>query len=499
MLQLTHSTKARTAAVPTNVTTLSVSWLNGQFKAVAVQRGVIEGTWEHPGEVEGTQNFEQLIRDAVKETGFRGTTVSLVLAHPRLTQQLVETPPIRGPALAKFVARQAQQQKMFEGEAAAAYQPAVSGHESQRLLLHLFPRPLLDQLIQAAQRNDLFLTSVIPSTAVLQSQLEQLPMEKTEIALLAADTGGFTTVIIGRSDGQVLLARTLASSWNSEAARLSVDLSRTILFVNQQYGVAVDKGVWLFGSGTKEHFPELQRLIQVPVKLSPVEYSPFYWATETLKLKLGPTTPNFVSLELQKAPQRKTMLKVTTVITALVVTACLGATVFCQLQARESRQRLAKLTAQSTQLQTRHQELQKQIAELNRKHDVIQRVIDNRTPPVPGWFLGYLSEAVPAELVVTNLHLKREADRWRFQLAGVLQPTGRPTTPNALSNAVATLSTRLTTGPFHCKLLTNGGTNAPAASTAKAPTLANWAARLAANAPPDTTAETNFKLEGVLR
>ena len=30
--------------------------------------------------------------------------------------------------------------------------------------------------------------------------------------------------------------------------------------------------------------------------------------------------------------------------------------------------------------------------------------------------------------------------------------------------------------------------------------LTTWkAARLAANAPPDTTAETNFKLEGVLR
>lgn len=498
-LQLSHVEKQRTASVATNVTTLSVSWLNGQFKAVAVVRGVVEGTWEKPEEVEGTQFFEELLREAVKETGYRGTTVSLLLAHRRLTQQLIETPPLKGLPLQKFIQRTAQQQKMFEGEAAFAYQPAVSGKDSQRLLLHLFPRPLLDQLVQAAQRNDLFLTSVVPSTAVLQSQLEQLPMEKNEIALLAADTGGSTTVIIGKLDGQVLLARTLASSWNTEAARLAVDLSRTILFVNQQYGVAVDKGVWLFGAGTKEHFPELQRHIQVPVKLSPLDYSPFYWATETLRLKLGPTMPNFISLELQKAPQRRTLLKLTTVITAVVVAACLTGSGWCWFQARQDRKQLDALTAQEGKLQQRHKELQTLITEMTRKQDVVRRAIDDRPPPVPGWFLGYLSHALPTELVLTNLHIKRDRELWQFRLAGQLQPTGHGATNNTLTNAVALLSERLVSGPFHCKLVSEVQTNQPAA-TNRAPAIASWAARLAA---PVTTVETNvtqrFQLEGVMR
>ncbi len=502
MLQISHSPKARAAAaVSTNVTTLSVSWLKDQFKAVAVQRGVIEGTWEHPGEIEGAQHFEELVREAVKQTNYRGTTISLLLAHPRLTQQLVETPPLRGQMLAKFVARQAQQQKMFEGAAAAAHQPAVSGRDSQRLLLHLFPKPLLDQLMQAAQRNDLFLTSVLPSTAVLQSQLEQLPMEKNDIALVAADTGGSTTVIIGRNDGQVLLARTLASSWNTESARLAVDLSRTILFVAQQYGVGVDKGVWLFGPNAKEHVTELQQHIQVPVKLSPVEYTPFYWATEALKLKLGPTTPNFISLDLQKAPQRKTLLKVTTAITLLVVAACLLGSAWCHFQVRTGRSRLAALVGQTAMLQSRHKELQTLNAEMARQHDVVQRVIDNRNPPVPGWFLGYLSEAVPVDLVVTNLHLKRERELWQFQLDGVLQPTGRPPGPGTLSNAVAVLSARLATGPFHCKIMTAGETNqtAAAAAPAKAPAIATWAARLSSATQSEPVAESHFSLEGVMR
>jgi Tfp pilus assembly protein PilN len=499
MLRISSTLKATTAALPTTVTTLSVSWLVDQFKAVAVQRGVIEGTWERPGEITGTQHFEELLREAVKQTGYRGTTVSLLLAHPRLTQQLVETPPLRGPLLAKFVARQAEQQKMFEGAAASAFQPAVSGRESQRLLLHLFPQPLLDQLVVATQRNDLFLTTVIPSTAVLQSQLEQLPMEKDEIALLAADTGGSTTVIIGRNDGQVLLARTLASSWNTEPARLAVDLSRTILFANQQYGVAVGKGLWLFGPNARNYCNELQRHIQAPVKLSPVEYTPFYWATEALKLKLGLKTPNFVGLELQQAPQRRTLMQVTGAVTVLAALACLLGSLWCYVQARVVRSRLAAQTTQIAQLQTRHKELQTLHADLARKQDVVRLVVENRTPPVPGWFLGYLGEAVPPELVVTNLHVKRGSNLWQFQMAGQLQPAGKPNTSNTLAAAVAELSTRLANGPFHCLVFRSVATNPVAATSAKSPALATWAARLSSTAATETNMQTQFSLEGVMR
>ena len=52
--------------------------------------------------------------------------------------------------------------------------------------------------------------------------------------------------------GQILLARTLPGNWNQDAQRLAVDLNRTILFVNQQQGAALNQGVWLFGPGAVE-------------------------------------------------------------------------------------------------------------------------------------------------------------------------------------------------------------------------------------------------------
>jgi len=65
--------KLGASAIPAHLSTLSVSWLNGQFKAVAVHRGSIEGTWENPAEADDPANFEALVREAIQKAGFRGS------------------------------------------------------------------------------------------------------------------------------------------------------------------------------------------------------------------------------------------------------------------------------------------------------------------------------------------------------------------------------------------------------------------------------------------
>src|SRR5438132_3936746 len=271
-------------AIPAHLTTLSVSWLNSQFKAVAVHRGAVEGTWENPAELDTSVTFEALLREAIQKTGFRGQTVSMVLAHPRLVQQLVDVPPVKGAALKKVVQRQAQQQKMFPGEAAWAFQTSRSDKAPQSIILHLFPKQMLDQFVQGCKRNGLRLACVIPAAAVLHSQLSELPLEKEETAVLAGDTAGSVTIVVGRRNGQIFLARTLPGNWNEGAERMAVDLNRTVLFLNQQHGVTVDKGVWLFGRRTVDQLSALQSQTQLPIKISPVQFNPFYWATESLKL-----------------------------------------------------------------------------------------------------------------------------------------------------------------------------------------------------------------------
>ncbi len=431
-----------------HLTTLSVSWLNGQFKAVAVHRGAVEGTWEHPGDIEGAGQFEGLIREAVTETNYHGQTVSLLLAHPRLVQQLVDLPPVKGPTLQKLIRRQVQQQKLFPGEAAWAWQSSVPAKGGQRVILHLFPKPMLDQLVQGCQRNGLDLISVVPVSAVLHYQLARLPLEKEEVTLLAAETGGTTSVAAGRGDGQLLLVRTLPNTWNASVERLALDLNRTILFLTQQLGEELNEGMWLFGPGAREQAPALQGQMQLPVAVNPVEYQPFYWATEALKLRLA-RTPNFLSEQMQKAPQRRVYAKVVGAGALLLVLLAMASSAFALWQARQETANLERLRQSAAQLETRRQQLQQRNTDLSHQQQLVNVVLDRRPSPVPVWFLGYLSEVVPPELVVTNLHLKREDNSWRVQMATVWQGATNQPALGEVSNVVARLQAQLFSGPFH--------------------------------------------------
>ncbi|MGH7967393.1 MAG: hypothetical protein ACREIC_01565, partial [Limisphaerales bacterium] len=359
--------------IPRNVTTLSVSWLNNQFKAVSVHRGRVEGAWERPGESDGAGNFEKFLKEAVRETGYRGHSVSLVLAHPRLVQQLVDAPPVKGMALFKVIQRQAEHQKVFPGEAAWASQTSPYGKGLQRVLLHLFPRVLLNQFIQGARNNGLHLGSVLPPSAMLHYQITQLPLEKGDVALLAAETAGSTTLVIGRSDGQILLARTLTGTWNDEPQRLALDLNRTILFANQQYGNAGIKGVWLFGPGAEEKSKVIQGQIQFPVSVSPVPYESYYWATQALKLR-PEFTPNILSRQMQKAPQRRVLATVVALCTLLVLAASLTASAYFLKQAKIEGTTIKALSHQAERLQSRERDLLTMDAELTRKRQVIKLI-----------------------------------------------------------------------------------------------------------------------------
>ncbi|PWU18452.1 MAG: hypothetical protein C5B50_09015 [Verrucomicrobia bacterium] len=447
MIKLATMRRVEAEAIPAHTTTLSVSWLNNQFKAVAVHRGTVEGTYEHPVDVDGANNFEALIREAVRQTGYHGQTVSLVLAHPRLAQQLVDVPPLKDAAVRRVLQRQAQQQKLFPGEAAWAYQRSLSAKGAQQVILHLFPKGLQDQLVQGAQRNSLHLVSLVPPSALIHRQLARLGAEKGDLNLLAAETGGSTTIVIARGDGQIVLVRTLTGTWNDGPERLALDLNRTLPFIAQQFGSPV-KNLWLFGPGAAEQREAMQRTMQLGLHLSPVEHTPLYWAIEALKLQPS-ETPNFITPVMQQAPQRRAFAKVTAVAAGFVLLASLATAAVCQFQAKQEASRIDNLQKNAARLKTSLDQLNGQTADLAREQQMVQLVIDGKEPPVPLWFLGYLGEAVPRDLVVTNLHVKRDGDVWQVQMAGVPQTTVQAVTLESFSLSVAKLTANLANGPFH--------------------------------------------------
>jgi hypothetical protein len=509
MLKLRPKPKLGDNQIPVQLTTLSVSWLNNEFKAAAIHRGSIVASWERPGDTDGAGDFGLFIREAVEQTGYQGQTVSLVLAHPRLVQQLVDVPPVSGPLLEKVIQRQAQQQQMFPGETAWTYQNSLIGKGKQTIVLHLLPRPLLNQLIQGCKLNGLHLAAVLPASAVLQLQLPQLPLDKTEFGLLAAETGGSTTLLIGRNDGQIILARTLSDSWTESPDRFAVNLKRTILFASQQYAVTLSKGVWLFGPGADQASANVQRQIELPVNASPVPSDHFYWATAAARLAHD-SGPNFLSAKQQKAPQRRAFAEVVAALTILAVIASLAASGYFLYAARQEAANIKRLRTELARLDGQRVQLEQLDSEMGRKKQAAKLVLGDRQPPIPAWLLAYLGQIVPDDLVVTNVQIARRDDLWSLKLAGVPQQGLKHPVAQPVGDALALLRSRLAGSPFHLKIIEPGEKAREAQPKAEPASIGatgpgpGWINRLTSAVtgkplPPKAAPIDHFYIEGLLR
>src|SRR4029453_9450791 len=103
---------------------------------MGVNKGTVVGTWERSGVQEDFTDFSTVLTEAVDKTRYVGSNVALVLAHPRLTQQLVEVPPVKGWNLERYIQRRVTQLKTFEAEASWSYQPTLPTKNAKALLLH---------------------------------------------------------------------------------------------------------------------------------------------------------------------------------------------------------------------------------------------------------------------------------------------------------------------------------------------------------------------------
>ena len=434
-----------------NETILSISLLNERFGATAVHRGNVVNNWERPAPVADFADFSSVLRDAIKQTGYAGTPAIVVLAHQRLAQQLVETPPIKGRNLKWFLQRRVKDLKPFPSEAAWSYQPTLPTRNAQALLLHLFPKDLLDQLVEGCKQVELQCARVIPASAILQHQLTMLPLEPNEVALLAAETGTTTTVVIGRKDGQIYLGRTLSSSWNVHPDRVTVDLNRTILYVKQQFGASVGS-VWLFGAGAQARLSPMQTTLRLPVKLSPVQATPFYWNHEALRLPVEDSS-NLISMDQLQAPRRRLFLRVTSMLVGVLGLSALLAAGGVQMLVMERARQLGVLQAKVEQMREHRAGLQEREKTFLQQKQFVKVVSEEKVQPVPGWFLGYLGNTLPEELFLTHFRLNLERDQWHLELGGSLQPTTNQAPAALFTAAVATLKKNLIQGPFHVRVL----------------------------------------------
>jgi hypothetical protein len=446
--------------------TLSLSWLNGQLKFLHVRDDLTVATWECSGQVEdlGTPALDlpELLREAVEQTGYSGKNVALVLEHPQLIHQLVDMPPAQGREQVLYIERLVAQWKISEGETAWGWQPAESIKLNKGVVLYMFPKLLQDQLIEGCRTAGLHLMVMVSTTVVLGSQLAELPLVDNEIVLLAAEIEGKTALVVGRKEGPVFSERSVRHCWHKDPARIVLEISRSIRFVKQQFGADVNS-ICFFGPGAEQQRELLAKEAEVPVRVSPVAFTPFYWAEQLLKIPPG-TLPNLISQRQREAPRRRALARITGFLTgALLVIPALVLTVWIETRVQAESNAVTKIRPHEVRLQAQKDDLQKRIAELKQKKELIQLINGPKLPPIPGWILVYIANNIPHELLLTELQVKRMDD---ISEGGGAAPARKSASPAKAAKVTPTGSPEAPPGGLWSVRLVGDGKAAPAGETA---------------------------------
>ena len=428
------------------VTALGVAWLNGRFSALVLDKGVVRRGWTSTAPVETKSDFAKALKEARRETAYEGSSVTVLLAHPRLAQHWVEVPSGRNPQLAKYLQRQVEQHKPFPQPAVWATQPTASHRNTPGAILNMLPRQVHDEIVSGVTSAGLNLAQIVPVTEVLRSQLVALGQAGTETFLVAAPAGDGTAIILARGDGSIQLARTLNEPWTRSADRVATEISRTLLFAQQQQGVPVSLA-WLIGAGAETVGGAVESQTGVRVGLADGGDAEFFWNLSLLRFGLNHPV-NLVSREVQEAPARRLLLRLTATTGVVAVVAAGVFAVWVHLLVAREQGNIRKLKQDVADLQEKHKSLQDVFRGIDRRERFVAEVGGEGVDPMPMWFLGYLSDVVPNDLMVTNVVVGTRTNGWDVKVAGVLQPAAIADGRGDTQALTEQLATSLGQGPF---------------------------------------------------
>lgn len=425
-------------------TILSVSLLYGEMKVLVVERGIVRKQWECADPVKDLDGLRRALTEVLRVTGFSGRYVSFVVEDTFFVHQFLQIPAMKTKDLKVFLARKADQIKTFEGPAAFAYRRTCTRKGGEGVLLDVLPKTYVDELIRLCQ--DLRLTPVRLTrlTGILARHLRELPIRKGDVAGLAAEVAGKTVLVVGTSDGEVLFDRYLGCSWaeDQEIERVGREMTRSVLFAKQQFTVAVGD-VWLMGGRAEQHTEQLRQHLDAVVKTSPVHPDGFYWARAAVKLPVRDDS-NFIPVEIQKAVLQQVMTGVTVAAVIALVISVVGAVAAVEVLIQRAQSGSQTSSTQTVSLEAEKEAWNRRFVELDRQKQFAHAVVEEWEPPLPGWFLGYLGDALPDELVLSKASLGRDDHGWAVQLVG--------NAPRAMTQSAVLLQSledRLKDGPYH--------------------------------------------------
>jgi len=438
------SNKFRKTFLPKQLTVLSVSLVNGRFKAMSIINDSIHQSWERPEVLIKFEALRQAISDAIHHTQYPGTHIAVLVEDQRCMTLTLQLPTMPLTDLLPILERKTQQAKTWEGPAAWHYHLGMQARGKQSVHLEIWPQSLIDDLIQICEDLGLHLQQLASLSALSESQFSSLPVEPGEATILISMLEGKVMFVAGGEDGTPFLIRHLspAQDWVPLGERIGTEVNRTIMFINQQINLNIPQ-IWFLGEEERLTLAEVQPHVSTPILPCPFnpDWKYWLWVGATLPIDLA---NNFTPSHVLRAPLRNVFTHTVAATIAGLLIFGVGTAGMIEGYFAKNRDSVQAVKNQVQSFQQDQQGWKGRLVALHNKQQWVQTITNARTPSLEGPFLSYLGTVLPPQTILFKVSLKRTNANWDVELTG--------NTSTNLSESLlqlAQLAKQLADGPYH--------------------------------------------------
>jgi hypothetical protein len=425
------------------LTVLSVSLVNGRFKAMSIINDSIHQSWERPGVIIKPEALRQAIADAIHHTQYPGTHIAVLVEDQRCMPLTLQLPVMPLTDLLPILERKAQQAKTWEGAAAWRYHLGIQARGKQSVHLEIWPQSLIDDMTQVCEDLGLQLQQLVSLSALSESQLSTLPVEPGEATILISMVEGNVMFVAGGEDGTPFLIRHLAPAqdWVPLGERIGTEVNRTIMFIVQQLNLPIPH-IWFLGEEERLTLAEIQPHVSTPLLPSPInpDWKYWLWVGATLPIDLA---NNFTPSHVLRAPVRNLLTHAVAATIAGLLIFGVGTAGMIEGYFVKNRDSIQTVNNQAQSFQQDQQDWKGRLVALHNKQQWAQ-TITTRVPSLEGPFLSYLGTVLVPQTILYNVSLKRTNAHWDVELTG--------NTSTNLSESLLLLeqlARQLADGPYH--------------------------------------------------
>jgi hypothetical protein len=400
---------------------LGLAWLNGSLHAATFHRQKMAHSWTCPTAVHNVGELELVLDDALAQLEFAGTEMFLVLENEVFVHQADDIPVFSDGILRNYLKNRIQRHEHEHGPVLWVMQPLIIIGQEQSLLLHLLPKSFYDELHRILIKRHLDLTRILPLVVPLQYELNRIPAGKNTTVIVVAETGTSTSVVAGRVNGPLLFSRTILADLKREPARVGVEVNRSLLYAKQHFENAVSS-IWLMAENGVSAAAEIKAKCGVGKKIVVLPATPIDWLQSTAKV--SPQQPINLLSRYLKAKLRNQFIRGGFLIAVWLGLALMVLNQFQGTNAwNAEKARLVGLHSREASLRTDRERLERRNQTIAKDHAFIERVTNDRLPPVPARLLGFVAGLLPesARLMEFNVKWDTESGVWSFQFSGTIE------------------------------------------------------------------------------